>query len=66
MMVFNISNKLKLTWDKTFFMQFDINVETFIALNIGYDNKIIEKVVFTWPATRHFGSSVLGSLASFT
>jgi hypothetical protein len=51
MMVCNISNKLTLTWDKTFFMQFDINVETFITLNVGYDNKIINKIVFSWPAT---------------
>lgn len=50
-MVCNISNKLTLTWDKTFFMQFDINVETFITLNVGYDNKIINKIVFSWPAT---------------
>lgn len=64
-MVFNISNKLTLTWDKTFFMQFDINVETFITLSIGYDNKIIDKVIFTWPATWHSGFSVLGSFASF-
>lgn len=64
-MVFNISSKLTLTWHKTYFMQFDINVETFITLNIGYDNKIIDKVIFTWPATCHSGSSVLGSVASF-
>jgi hypothetical protein len=65
MMVFNISSKLILTWDKTFFMQLNINVETFITLNIGYDYKIIDKVIFTWPETCHSGSSVLGSVASF-
>jgi len=47
-------------------MQFDINVETFITLNIGYDNKIIDKVVVTRPATCPSGFSVLGSIASFT
>jgi hypothetical protein len=41
-------------------------VETLITLNIGYDNKIIDKVAFTWPATCHSVSSVLGSVASFT
>ena len=46
-------------------MQFDINVGIFITLNIGYDNKIIDRVVFTWPATCHSGSSALGSVASF-
>jgi hypothetical protein len=41
-MVFNISNKLTLTVGKTCLMQFDINVEICIPLNIGYDNKMIE------------------------
>jgi hypothetical protein len=65
-MVFNVSDKLTLTLDKTFFVQFDTNVETCITLNISYDNKIIDKVVVTWPATCQSGSSVLGSVAFFT